>query len=430
MPEHVPDAQAEELRQMIIRLARLVEVSVTLNSTLDIRRLLQFIIDTAADLVDSEAASIMLVDENTHDLRFAAATGSDPDELAPIPVPLEGSIAGTIVREDRGLIINQVTGDPRHFRQVGERVRFQTRSLIGVPMRIRDRVTGVLEAVNKRGGDFSENDLQTLSIIASQAAVALHNARLVEALQRAYDELDKLDRMKRDFISIASHELRTPLGLILGYATILREEADPAASVHAEAVLNSALRMRALIEDMTNMNLMQAGSADVSLARHPLQPVIQAAQQEVAELVRAKGQRLTVRMPQEALLAMIDPPKLGRAVANLLNNAMRFTPAEGSLRLELERRAAEAWLRVADDGAGIPPGQLEAIFERFYQVEDHMTRRHGGMGLGLAIVRAIVRAHGGRVWAESEGLGRGATFTIALPLQPGPAPAAADAASG
>ena len=430
MPEHVPDAQAEELRQMIIRLARLVEVSVTLNSTLDIRRLLQFIIDTAADLVDSEAASIMLVDENTHDLRFAAATGSDPDELAPIPVPLEGSIAGTIVREDRGLIINQVTGDPRHFRQVGERVRFQTRSLIGVPMRIRDRVTGVLEAVNKRGGDFSENDLQTLSIIASQAAVALHNARLVEALQRAYDELDKLDRMKRDFISIASHELRTPLGLILGYATILREEADPAASVHAEAVLNSALRMRALIEDMTNMNLMQAGSADVSLARHPLQPVIHAAQHEVAELVRAKGQRLTVRMPQEALLAMIDPPKIGRAVANLLNNAMRFTPAEGSLRLELERRAAEAWLRVADDGAGIPPDQLEAIFERFYQVEDHMTRRHGGMGLGLAIVRAIVRAHGGRVWAESEGLGRGATFTIALPLQPGPAPAAADAASG
>jgi signal transduction histidine kinase len=430
MPEHVPNAQAEELRQMIIRLARLVEVSVTLNSTLDIRRLLQFIIDTAADLVDSEAASIMLVDENTHDLRFAAATGSDPDELAPIPVPLEGSIAGTIVREDRGLIINQVTGDPRHFRQVGERVRFQTRSLIGVPMRIRDRVTGVLEAVNKRGGDFSENDLQTLSIIASQAAVALHNARLVEALQRAYDELDKLDRMKRDFISIASHELRTPLGLILGYATILREEADPAASVHAEAVLNSALRMRALIEDMTNMNLMQAGSADVSLARHPLQPVIQAAQQEVAELVRAKGQRLTVRMPQGALLAMIDPPKLGRAVANLLNNAMRFTPAEGSLRLELERRAAEAWLRVADDGAGIPPDQLEAIFERFYQVEDHMTRRHGGMGLGLAIVRAIVRAHGGRVWAESEGLGRGATFTIALPLQPDPAPAAAGAASG
>lgn len=417
MSDSAPEAQAEELRQMIIRLARLVEISVTLNSTLDIRRLLQFIIDSAADLVDSEAASIMLVDENTHDLRFAAATGSDPDELAPIPVPLEGSIAGTIVREDRGLIINQVTGDPRHFQQVGERIRFQTRSLIGVPMRIRDRVTGVLEAVNKRGGDFSENDLQTLSIIASQAAVSLHNARLVEALQRAYDELDKLDRMKRDFISIASHELRTPLGLILGYATILREEADPAASAHAEAVLNSALRMRTLIEDMTNMSLMQTGSADVSLSRHPLQPVVRAAQQEVADLVRAKGQRLTVQLPPDPLAAMIDPPKLGRALTNLLNNAMRFTPAEGHLRLELERRAAEAWLRVADDGAGIPPDQLEAIFERFYQVEDHMTRRHGGMGLGLAIVRAIVRAHGGRVWAESGGPGQGASFTIALPLQ-------------
>lgn len=402
---------------MVIRLSRLVEISVTLNSTLHLDRLLQFIIGSAADLVESEAVSIMLVDENTHSLYFAAATGSDPQELAKIPVPLEGSIAGTIFREDRPLIINDVARDPRHFRQVGEKIRFETRSLIGVPMRIRERVTGVLEAVNKRQGAFDETDLQTLSIIASQAAVAIHNARLVDALQRAYDELGKLDKLKSDFIAVASHELRTPLGLILGYASILKEETGVAASGHATAVLNSALRMRALIEDMTNMGLLQTGSGEVVLVLQPLQPIVRAAYEEVAEMVQAKGQSCTLQLGEEPLLAMADASKLGLALRNLLNNSGRFTPAGGHIWLDLEQHGSEAWFRVRDDGAGIPSAELEKIFEQFYQVEDHMTRHHGGMGLGLAIVRGIAQAHGGRAWAESEGPEHGSTFTIALPLQ-------------
>lgn len=409
--------EVEELRQMIFRLARLVEISVTLNSTLEPDRLLRFIISSAADLLESEAASILLVDENTHNLYFAAATGSDPGELAKIPVPLEASIAGTIFREDRPLIINEVATDQRHSREVGERIHFQTRSLVGVPMRIRDRVTGVLEAVNKRDGAFTEADVQTLQIIASLAAVALHNARLVEALQRAYDELGKLDRLKSDFIAIASHELRTPLGVILGYASILKEEAGAAASEHAAAVLNSALRMRALIEDMTNMNLLHFGTAEVNLALQSLAPIAQAAYEEVFDTVQAKGQNLMLRLPEEPLEAVVDSAKLSMALTNLLNNAMRFTPAGGHIWLELQRRGTEAWLQVRDDGPGIPAEELERIFDRFYQVEEHMHRRHGGMGLGLAIVRAIARAHGGRAWAESAGQGQGATFTIAIPLR-------------
>ncbi len=410
-------SEAAELRRMVVQLSRLVEISVTLNSTLDLDRVLQFIIDSAADLVESEAVSIMLADENTHNLYFAAATGSDPKELARIPIPLEGSIAGTIFREDRPLIINDVARDPRHFRQVGEKIRFETRSLIGVPMRIRERVTGVLEAVNKRQGVFDEADLQTLSIIASHSAVAIHNARLVDALQRAYDELGKLDKLKSDFIAVASHELRTPLGLILGYATILKEEAGTEASGHATAVLNSALRMRALIEDMTNMGLLQTGSGEVVLVLQPLQPIAQAAHDEVAEMVRAKGQTCSLQLAGESLLAMVDASKLSMALRNLLNNSVRFTPAGGHIWLGLERRGPEAWLRVRDDGLGIPPGEIEKIFEQFYQVEDHMTRHHGGMGLGLSIVRAIARAHGGRAWAESDGPDSGSAFTIAFPLQ-------------
>jgi signal transduction histidine kinase len=416
MPPPDPSEEIADLRRTIARLSRLVENSVTLNSTLDLDNLLDFIIVSAADLLNSEAASILLVDDKTHDLYFAASTGSDPEELKRIPVPMDGSIAGTIFRDDCPLIINDVSQDPRHFRDVGDRIHFETRSLIGVPLRIREEVTGVLEAVNKREGVFNESDLQTLSNIAAQAAVAINNARLVDALQHAYDELGKLDKLKSEFISIASHELRTPLGLILGYAALLKEEAGETASTHAEAVLNSALRMRALIETMTNMNMLQVGSATMTLKLQPLKSVVQAAFDEVSTLIDAKGQSVSLELPEEPIRAVVDGPKLTLALVNLLNNAMRFTPVEGQIIFQLERRGREAWLRVSDNGIGIPSDQLERIFDKFYQVGGHMTRRHEGLGLGLAIVRAITEAHGGRVWAESGGVQAGATFTIALPL--------------
>ena len=416
MPEQDLTRQTDELRQLIVRLSRLVEVSVTLNSTLEPEPLLQFLIRSAADLLDSEAASILLFDEKTQRLYFAASTGADPTELRKIPVPLEGSIAGTIYRDDSPLIINEVAADPRHYRQVGEKIRFEARTMIGVPMRMRDRRIGVLEALNKRGGPFTESDLQTLSIIASQAAVAIHNANLVSALQKAYDELGKVEKLKSDFIAIASHELRTPLGVILGYAAILKEDADQATSEHAAAVLNSALRMRALIEDMTNMNMMRVGSAELAVSQQALQPILEAAYEEMRPLIEAKGQQVSRHVAPEQLLANVDAPKMMMALTNLLNNAMRFTPGGGRIELGLERHGAEAWLRVRDNGVGLPADQLERVFDQFYQVEHHMTRRHEGMGLGLSIVRAVVRAHSGRVWAESAGRDQGATFTIAVPL--------------
>ncbi len=421
--EYTCDVAVQELqqeldwiRELVFQRSRLLEISVTLNSTLELNRLLQFIMDSTADLVDSEGASILLVDENTKDLFFAAATGTNPEELRKIPVPMEGSIAGTVFKEDRPLIINEVAQDPRHFQQVEEKTKLSTRSLAAVPMRMRDEVIGVLEAINKRNGAFEKRDLDTLGIVASQAAVAINNARLLNALKKAYEELGKLDRMKGDFIAIASHELRTPLGVILGYAALLKDEAGGESSEHAETVLNAALRMRSLIEDMTNINAMKVGSRELDLLVQVLQKAVRTAEQEVAELIRAKGQRLTVELPEEALQARIDAPKLNMALSNLLNNAMRFTPPAGWILLKLERHQSEGWIRVTDSGIGIPRNELERIFDQFYQVEDHMTRKYQGMGLGLSIVKAISEAHGGRVWAESAGPNEGATFTIALPL--------------
>jgi signal transduction histidine kinase len=331
-------------------------------------------------------------------------------------VPKEGSIAGTIFREDRPLILNELQTSSDSFTDISETHAFDVHSLIGVPLRIRERVSGVLQAVNKRQGIFDETDLQILTNIASLAGVAIYNARQVEALNLAYDELGKLDQLKSDFIAIASHELRTPLGLILGNAALLKDFSGGELSVYADAVLSAAKRMRLLIEEMTNVNMLEAGSAELMMAMKPLNDIVEGAHAEVLGLVEAKRQILELRLPDETIEAMIDGPKLTMAVMNLLNNAIRFTPEGGSIVLSLEHHGREAWIVVEDDGIGVEEDQRDTIFDLFYQVEDHLTRRHDGLGLGLAIVKAVAESHGGRVWVDSAGTEQGAAFTIAIPL--------------
>lgn len=411
-PEHVSET---EMRQAIHRLSHLVEVSVTLNSTLELEPLLYYIIETAASLLDCEAASILLYDEKRGDLNFTAASGPDPKKLSQISVPLESSIAGAIFSQNQPLVINDVEKDPRHYGQVGEQINFRPRSLLGVPMRIRERTTGVIEALNKRQGEFNEADVSLLSVIASQAAVAIHNANLLKALQDAYNELSRVDKVKSDFIAIASHELRTPLGVILGYASFLQEETHGDISDHATRVLNSALRLRTLVEAMTNLNLLQLGSLTLHKQPVNLQSVIRSACEEIAPTLEAKGHRLTLDLPAEPLLVQADAEKLGLVFLNLLNNAVRFTPDKGEIQLAARREWSEIVVIVSDNGIGIPSTELENIFKEFYQVEDHMTRRYGGMGLGLTIARGLVSLHSGRIWAESEGPNRGAAFLVTLP---------------
>jgi signal transduction histidine kinase len=407
-----------ELEQEIRRLNQLVEVSLVINSTLELRPLLSIIMDHAADITGAKEASVMLYDRTTDQLRFVAtsATSTVSEELLNILVPLEGSLAGKILREGQPIMRDDLSDDPLHFRDADAQSGFETRSLLGVPMRYRDEPIGVLEAVNKIEGFWTDTDRRNMIVLASQAAVAIRNAQMVEQLQRAYDELDQLDKLKNDFISIASHELRTPLSVILGYASFLKEDARGEVSAHASAVLNSALRMRTLIEDMTNLRYLKLGEAELTKEHIPLAAIFQAAQGDVEDTVEAKNHTLDVRLPDMSTVVVVDRIKLGMAIINLLNNAIKFTPSGGQITLSHERKPNAIWIMVSDTGVGIPHDQLERIFEEFHQVEDHMTRRHGGMGLGLSIARALVEAHGGRLWAESEGPGLGSTFYISLPV--------------
>jgi len=414
MTTNAPEAPRDS-RLMLQQLARLVEVSVTLNSTLNPDELLQFIIKTAAEVLDCEAASIMLYEENKNRLIFAAATGSDPKKLAQIPVPLEGSIAGTIFREGRSLIQNNVSQDPRHFKGVAKQVNFSERSLLGVPMTIREKNVGVLEALNKRSGDFNDNDERLLSILASQAAVAINNARLVQALQKAYKDLSENDRLKNNFLSLASHELRTPLGIIIGYATFLQEEAKGEMSDHVDRVMNAASQMRSLIEAMTSLHMLQDQSFTLKPRVVPVQQVLHAAFDEVHQSAEDKKINVEFEFPPRSLLVTADPERLMPAFVNVLNNAIKFTDSGGEVIVGAGAEGSNILAWVKDTGIGIPEHEIEKIFQEFHQVEDHMTRQFGGLGIGLTIARGLIESQGGRIWAESEGPGKGATFKILLP---------------
>ena len=411
------DQQLAESRDHWHILDQLAEITLVLNSSLSTEEILEELMDASARIVNAKSASVILLDPKSRELHFVAISteaADYSDKLIRVPVPIN-SIAGTIVRENINMVLDDVTQSELHFGGADKESGFVTRSILGVPMRIKDRVIGALEAVNKLEGRWTADDVRYLEILASQAAIALEKAELVRDLRKANKELSELDKVKSDFIAIASHELRTPLGVILGYASFLKEEAHGELGSHATAVMNSALKMRSLIEDMTNLRLLNLGDRELQVEKFSLNSIIKSACKDMLSMVEAKNHHLALGLLDEDILLQGDGAKLTTAITNLLNNAVRFTPEHGRIEVHLVDFDDEVRIKIIDNGIGIPEDKLEDIFKTFAQVEDHMTRKHGGMGLGLSIAKAIAEAHQGRIWAESKGLNKGATIIMALP---------------
>ncbi|MCA9935951.1 MAG: GAF domain-containing sensor histidine kinase [Ardenticatenaceae bacterium] len=372
------------------------------------------IITQAALLTHAEAASILLLDANTRQLRFKAASNDMNPAMKDIPVPLDGSIAGAVLQANKAMIIADVSRDSRWNQNVSDAIEFQTTSILGVPMHDVDRPVGVLEALNKQDGSFTDEDVETLSILADIAGVAVEKARLIEQLQQAYDELNELDQRKTDFIAIASHELRTPLSIILGYVSFLREEADPMMAEQLDSVMGAAIQLRSLIQDMLNLQYVETGDTAISLQLVDLVGFVRALSAK-DETAVARQLTIMTHLPTQIVPVQVDPDIMEIVFNNLFDNAIKFSPEGGRIDLTVERRGDEAWLRLQDQGPGIPADKLERVFKRFYQVEHHMRRQYEGLGLGLSIAKELVELHHGRIWAESAP-GQGSQFYIALPI--------------
>ncbi len=408
--------QVFELKKTLGQFTRLIENSLTLNSTLDQEVILNSILETASDLLECEAVSILLYDEDHDVLNFVASTDSDSDALFRIPVPIDESIAGTIFLTNTPQIINNLSIDPRHYEYLSEKLNIENKTLVGVPMRIRDKVIGVIEGINKREGVFTQADSDILSVIASQAAVAINNARMLESLQAAYEELSQIDKIKTEFISIASHELRTPLLHILGYAALLEEESGGESSENLQQVLKSAKLLQDLVEDMTNMNLLESRSHRMDTKKIPLQRVVKEAYQEVQAAFKDQRIETHWHVPEDMLMVHADLSKLKQAFVNVLGNAVRFTPEGGRVEIQIKQVQNQAQVSIKDNGIGIAPHQLETIFDRIRQSGQPTIRSYGGLGLGLPMARGLIQLHNGKIWAESEGKNKGTTILCTLPL--------------
>ncbi|MFB6274122.1 MAG: ATP-binding protein [Salinibacter sp.] len=404
------------LEEAVRRAQSLFEINLRLNRMRDLDALLGFIIETAADVLDCSAASILLYKEESTSLEFSAATGSDPEQLAEIPVPLDDSIAGRIFTENEPVVVNNVAQDESHFDSVGEEVGFSPKSLVGVPLRIGDEPIGVLECLNKREGPFTQSDVSVLSVIAAQAAIAIRNARQVEALERANTQLSRLDELKSDFMALASHELRTPLSSILGFANTLENEVDAELQSHVESILDAAGRMQTVVETMTQMVMLRSGEAQLDKQSVTLQELIRAVHSEVTA-DRSRYPSIVLDLPDEPVQAHLDSKRTQRIIANLLDNALQFTSPEGEVVVELEAFDEAVQVAVHDTGIGIAEEELDRVFDGFYQVEDTLTRTQEGLGLGLTIARKLVRLHDGTIWLESEGRGEGTSAYVRLPYE-------------
>jgi signal transduction histidine kinase len=408
-----------ETDNRIRRLERLIDISRSLGSSQDLEALLQKVVSAVCDLTHSQTCSILIYEAETDLLKFVACLPAHKEVLKRIRVPLERSVAGLVYTTSKPVVIQDASNDQRIFREVERAVGFETRSLAVVPLIFRGETIGALEATNKlNGSSYTEDDLIILETLASQASVATLSTLLLDEAQRSYEELKELERMKSDFIAIASHELRTPLGLILGHATYLSEVAtEEEVRRQLEVILRSATRLKKIIEDLSNVNNFQAGTARLKHDYVSIKQAINKAAASFQDQARRKKINLVVRLPESDLVIEGDEDKISIALGNLLTNALTFTDENGQVLLTAEALPGYVRVDVIDNGIGIPAKDLPRVFERFFQVQSHLTRRHGGLGLGLSVAKGMIEMHGGQIWAESIE-GKGSKFSFLLPSKP------------
>jgi signal transduction histidine kinase len=409
-PEADPSSQ-ERAR----RLERLVEISRNLCTSLDLEPFLHALIAAASELTNCETASILELDEEEEQLRFLALPWFHRERLKSVKVPIQNSAAGWVFESGKPFIIPDVATEPRHFKGADLVSAFVTRSLMAVPICYQGQKLGVLEVTNK-GGDahYTEDDLAILETLASQAAVAIQNTRLMNKIQKTEEGISHLDRMKSDFIGIASHELRTPLGLILGHATFLREIIDPEFQAQMDVIIRNSIRLKDIIDNLSKMDNAERGMANIRAQSISIKRIIE----EVAESFQQEAQKRQITLRTDTGEAELnirgDAYKISIALSNVVQNAIIFSNPEGHVLVAAEQIPGYVKVSVIDNGIGIPAKDLPHVFERFYQVESHLTRKHGGMGLGLSVAKVMIEMHGGRIWAESIE-NKGSNFTFILP---------------
>ena len=402
----------------------LADVGETLASSLDYETTLK----TVADLAVPDVADWCTVDilDDAGALQRLAVAHIDPAKLhlaerlqAKYPEPRDamGGVRQvirtglpTMMANIPDSLLATAARDAEHLQLLRE---IGLTSYICVPLLMRGRAFGALTFVSAESGRaYGDADLRFAQDVASRAALAVENAR-------AYQQANEANRLKDQFLGTLSHELRTPLNAILGYARMLRRGifSDSAKQARAIEILErNAQSLAQIVEDVLDVSRIISGKLQLNIQQVDLAAVIDDAAATVVPAAEARGVRLDVAADRGIPRVPGDAERLQQVIWNLLANAVKFTPQGGTVCVRLEHGNGHARVIVSDTGRGIAPGFLPHLFERFRQADSRFSREHGGLGLGLAIAHEIVQSHGGSIQAASGGEGKGATFTVTLPI--------------
>ena len=418
----------EAMREQATTSRQLSEVGQALSASLDRATIVQKVTDAATALTAAEFGAFFynVVDrESGESYMLYTLSGVPREAFANFPQPRSTAVFSPTFHGEGNVRLDDVTKDPRYGRNPPYRGmpegHLPVRSYLAVPVKsVAGEVLGGLFFGHSRPGIFTEQHEQLATGIAGWASLALENARL-------YHEAREADRLKDEFLAVLSHELRTPLNAIVGYARLLRGGVlrDDKAARGLETLERNATALTQIVEDVLDISRVVTGKIRLDVQPVELPLVIHNAIATVQPTADAKGVRMhTVLDPQVGPVSG-DPNRLQQVIWNLLANAVKFTPRGGRVQVRLERVNSHVEIVVSDTGIGISREFLPHVFERFRQADAGTTRKTGGLGLGLSIVRHITELHGGTVQVASEGQGKGATFRVRLPLMivhPSPAP--------
>jgi signal transduction histidine kinase len=417
-------------------LESVAETARAVVSSLDLEQILSRIMEEATAQLDTEAAALLLLDPIKQELEFAAVTGFWLSSLKGTRLPVGQGIAGQVAQSGSSLLVPDVNQEPQILPYLDAETRAFTRSILCVPLRVRERLIGVVEVINKRHGGFTSTDQRFLESLSTFAAVAIENARLYEeairqtqqsilyaqelsaAHHRERKQREALDRLRYSFLNVVGHELKTPLTTVLQGLEVLKEpKIGPLNPDQAEtvAMLDRQSRYLArLVDGLVTFAAFSARQGAMQFSAVPLGEVLD----DALMLSQFKAARKTVqledRRPASLPTLSIDKERLSEAIAGLIDNAIKFSPDGSPVVIETKIGGEALLVRVIDRGPGIPTNQLESIWESFVQMNTTLKRGLEGLGLGLAIARYIVEAHSGRITVESQP-GQGSIFTIHLP---------------
>jgi signal transduction histidine kinase len=414
---------SEEIQKRAAELATVAEVSTTSSTTLDPEKLLQDVVDRTKQEFKVYHAHVYLADELMSTLELAAGAGEVGQKMVSeqhsIPFDSRNSVVARAAQERKSQIVNNVRAEtgfmPNPYLP-------DTQSELAIPMLAGDKVLGVFDVQSDILNFFTQEDANIYTTLATQVAVSLQNARLYAEQAATVAQLRELDRLKSSFLANMSHELRTPLNSILGFADVMLEELDGPLTENMNndllLIQKNGKHLLHLINDILDMAKIESGKLNLIIEEFNLFEIMEDVNSITSSLANEKNLALYIEPDSDhEVMVNADRTRLRQVLINLVNNAIKFTE-KGSISLHARRTDHNVLITVKDTGIGIPPDQLESVFQEFTQVDSSTTRKVGGTGLGLPISRRLIEMHGGRLWAESTGnLGEGSTFYVFMPIE-------------